>query len=120
MYGSVAWAPTVQNNNHWGTTLLLGVSLLNDDDEDHSSVFLAPEVQLLTSYKVFPLLMLEAGGGLQKWMTADGKTNPTLTANIHYRFQGFLGPIDTFFIGYSALWEIVTHKQVRIGIQVKL
>jgi hypothetical protein len=116
--GTIAWAPTVRFNQDWSTRLLLGLSLLKDANRENSSLFLAPEIQLLNSFRIFSHFSLEAGGGLQKWWVLDGSTNPILTANIHYGYPGWLGPIDTIFIGYSSIWETETQKQVRAGIQL--
>lgn len=116
--GAIGWTPGVRFNRNWETRLLIGASLLKDANRDNPTYFLAPEIQILTDFRFFWNLILEVGGGLQKWMTLDGTTNPLLTLNLHYSFNRLLGPIDTVFIGYSALWNINQQDQVRIGLQI--
>lgn len=118
--GGVFWAPRVRHAGGWSTGLVVGLSLLKENYSGSLRVFLAPEIQVLSSYQFYPRFNLEVGGGLQKWLTSDGGILPMLTTNLHYSLNGFMGIFDSVYLGYSAAWDILKHTQVRVGLQIKI
>jgi len=118
--GAIAWVPEVRFTDRWSTKALVGISLLKNADRDKPVYFAAPEIQLLTGFRVFAGLAVEAGGGYQKWITADGSIYPLLSVNLLYQFSDkrVFGIVDNVFFGYSALYNILVSDQYKIGLQI--
>jgi len=113
------WTPRFIFSPSWGGALQTGLTFFKVAGPPNT-YFLAPEIQALASYLLFQNLMLEVGGGFQKWLVLDGGTNFLLSANGHYVFSNPLfGVMDTLFLGYSRMYELDVHHQIRIGMQLR-
>jgi hypothetical protein len=71
----------------------------------------------LVSYRVIPSVALEAGGGIQTWLSYG--SSPMGNANVAWVPETpVLGRINKVVVGYSRLFQALPTDEVRVGIEL--
>ena len=115
--GQASWNPTM-NLGVIDVRGNVGAALMKNGFD---SKFVSFNYQVLANYSIFSSLSVEAGGGLQTWMS-NGGTHPIFSGNAVWGFPTKLfGYFNRIFAGYSKfLLTGNSTDEFRLGVGVAL